>query len=364
MRISIVLPYPVFGAAEDYAAILACGLQRAADVDVVVVFLDGSIPDATARAFAAADVDSVALSEGAMNSIRHLRRALLSIEPDIVHVNQVFLPAIMAGGLLSGSATIVTAHNPALRPTYSVRGRVLSAIGERSVDCWIVLSARNEALLRSAHSTTKQARVIPPGLPIDRFDRPLTRRDARHELALPLDGFILGTVGRLARQKRHDLLIRGAAAAASTVSDLYVAILGEGELREETQRLADELMPGRLRLLGHRADVARLLPAFDAFALPSDYEGLSFAMLEAMAVGLPIIATDVQGSGEALTDGVNGLLVPSGGIEELAFAIRQVAQDPEVAVALGRKAAETFQLRYTADRMIEETLALYGEVCR
>jgi glycosyltransferase involved in cell wall biosynthesis len=171
-------------------------------------------------------------------------------------------------------------------------------------------------------------------------------------------------VGRLARQKRHDLLIRGAAAAASTVPDLYVAILGEGELREETQRLADELMPGRLRLLGHRADVAGLLPAFDAFALPSDYEGLSFAMLEAMAVGLPIIATDVQGSGEVLTDGVNGLLVPSGGIAELALAIRQVAQDPEVAVALGRKAAETFRLRYTADRMIEETHALYAEVCR
>ena len=114
-----MLPYPVFGAAEDYASILACGLQRTADVDVVVVHLDGSIPEASARGLDTADVDSVALSESAMNSIRHLRRALLSIEPDIVHVNQVFLPAIMAGGLLSGAATVVTSHNPALRPTYS-----------------------------------------------------------------------------------------------------------------------------------------------------------------------------------------------------------------------------------------------------
>jgi hypothetical protein len=112
MRVAIILPFAVFGAAEDYALILACGLQPTTCVDVVVVHLDQAVPEAAARALDAAGVESVAVSESAVNSTLRLRRTLRSIEPDVVHVNQVFLPAIMAAGLPSGSATVVRHTTP------------------------------------------------------------------------------------------------------------------------------------------------------------------------------------------------------------------------------------------------------------
>jgi glycosyltransferase involved in cell wall biosynthesis len=376
-RISIVLPYPVFGAAEDYALILACGVRRTAQEPVTILHLKGSIPPSAATTLDAAGVERKALSESDMNDIRKLRRILRSLGPEVVHVNQEFLPGMAAGLLLRHTPVVVTAHNPALQVRFSPRGRLLQRWTTPRVNAWIVLSERNAQLLagrggrpggRNEQATgavcTRSVRVIAPGLPIDRFDQPLSRADARRELGLPADAFILGTAGRLARQKRHDLLIGGAAKAANTVPDLYVAILGEGELREETQHVADELMPGRVRLLGHRPDVPRLLLAFDAFALPSDYEGLPFAILEAMAIGLPIIATDVQGSGEALTDGVNGILIEKGSSTELASAIERIAVDSTLAARLGEEAAASFRRHYTADRMVDETEALYRDVLR
>jgi glycosyltransferase involved in cell wall biosynthesis len=362
-RVTLVLPYRVFGAAEDYATIVAFGV-REVGLNVTVLHLEGSVPDSVVGQFDAVGIQRVALSSSVMRSVRRLRQALRSTEPDVVHVNQTFLPAMVGAGLLSLCSTVVTAHNPALRPTYSTRGRALSAVADRCVDCWIVLSRRNHDLLRAAHTSAKHVRVIAPGLPTDRFARPLSRDVARDALGLPADAFIVGTVGRLAPQKRHDLLIRGAADAEVAVSNLHVVILGEGELREQTKRLADEVMPGRVSLLGHRSDIPRLLLAFDVFALPSDFEGLPFAMLEAMAVGLPIIASDVQGSGEALIDGVNGLLIEKDSSTELATAIQRVALDRRLATSLGDEAASAFRRKYTSDRMVNETEMLYRDLAQ
>jgi glycosyltransferase involved in cell wall biosynthesis len=119
------------------------------------------------------------------------------------------------------------------------------------------------------------------------------------------------------------------------------------------------LLGDRIHLPGHVDDAYRYMRAFDLFVLPSDYEGLSFALIEAMAVGLPIVATDVEGSGEAIVDGSNGLLVQRGSAGALAEAIARIAGDSERAGALGQAAQESFRANFQAVRMVEDTLNLY-----
>jgi glycosyltransferase involved in cell wall biosynthesis len=186
------------------------------------------------------------------------------------------------------------------------------------------------------------------------------RRAARANLGV--DGFVVGTFGRLSKQKRHDVLIEAVALAASSRSDLTLVIVGGGELEAETRRLADRGMPGRVILTGHRRDATELLPAFDVFAMSSDFEGLPFALLEAMATSRPIVTTDVQGTGEAVRHEREGLLVPRRNARALADALIRLATDPVLADRLGAAARKRFVAEFFVDKMVERTEAIYQEL--
>ena len=228
------------------------------------------------------------------------------------------------------------------------------------VDAWITLSPRNAALA-SKSTPVDRTYAIPPGLPPARFAAE-PRQDVRAKLGIPSNAFVVGSVARLSRQKRPDVLIEAARIAAREVPDLLLLFVGDGELRNEAQRLADELLDGRALFAGHRNDAVTLLPALDIFCLPSDFEGVPFALLEAMAMELAVIATDVQGSGEAIRDGEDGLLVPRGQPEMIADAILRLAREPGLRRALGRAAHSRFLEVFTADKMVDATVALYEEI--
>ena len=306
--------------------------------------------------------EPIGIPDDAMVRPRALRTRLLAFRPDIIHVNQVVLPSVAAGALTRGSILVVTAHNPALRHRYNLKGAVLASLVKGRPDAWIVVSDRNRLLLASEHVRPRTIHVVPPGLPPARFDAPLAPNAARSALGLPAEAFIVGTVGRLARQKRHDVLIQALSTLTNTIPELHLAILGDGALREETERLASEQMPGRATFAGHRADVPRLLRAFDIFALSSDFEGLPFALLEAMGTGRAIVTTDVQGAGEAVRDGREGLVVPRRDPDALAAAIVTLARDKDLADRLGRAARARFLAGYTAALMVDRTEALYLEL--
>jgi glycosyltransferase involved in cell wall biosynthesis len=351
----LLLPFGVLGAAEDYMLMLADGLAtRGWRVSVAH---PQSVPIDESRANR--DWEPIGIPDEAMVRPRVLKKHLLTFRPDIIHVNQVVLPSVAAGALTRDSILVVTAHNPALPHHYNLKGRLLASMVKGRPDAWIVLSDRNRVLLASEHVHPRSIHVVPPGLPPARFDAPLAPNAARRALGVPAEAFIVGTVGRLARVKRHDVLIRALSALADTIPELHLAILGDGELREETEQLASELMPGRVTFAGHRADVPRLLRAFDIFALSSDFEGLPFALLEAMAVGRAIVTADVQGAGEAVRDGREGLVVPRRDPDALAAAIVILARDKDLADRLGRAARERFLARFTGDLMVDRTEALY-----
>jgi glycosyltransferase involved in cell wall biosynthesis len=168
---------------------------------------------------------------------------------------------------------------------------------------------------------------------LERFSSPQpedVRQLVRSALGLPPQAILIGTIGRLTRQKGYSVLLQAASAVLKEIPDAHVVIVGEGELRDSLESLAEQLGVGHaVHLLGARHDIEELLAATDLFVSSSLWEGLPTVILEAMASGVPVVATDVSGTRELVRDGVTGRLVPAGEAAPLAQAIVNTLQDLE-----------------------------------
>lgn len=202
-------------------------------------------------------------------------------------------------------------------------------------------------------------RLVPNGVRLDaRVDRGL----ARAELGLPPDARVVGIVARLRPQKRHEALLRAAAILRSAGEEFLVCIVGDGERRSELEHLATELGVGdRVLFAGERPEAARLATAFDVSVICSSFEGLPLAGLEALAAGVPLVATAVSAMPELVEDGA-GVLVPPGDDRALAAAIRELLADPTGARAIGARGRERVRERYTFERMVDTLESIYDEV--
>ncbi len=242
------------------------------------------------------------------------------------------------------------------------RAYILSEqLTQRITDRLIVVSPRNaEKGLADGIGRAEQYVTIRSGIELERFARPARpRQEVRRELGIPADAPVVGTVTRLSPQKAPLDFVAAAARVAAARPDVHFVIVGDGPLRGEVEaRVVAPGLAGRVHLTGLRADVPDLLHSFDLFCLSSLWEGLPRVLPQAMAAGLPIVATAVDGNAEAVTDGVNGLLTPPGDPASLAAALLRLLDDPPLARQMGeagRARAEEFD----AHRMVEDIAALY-----
>ena len=204
-------------------------------------------------------------------------------------------------------------------------------------------------------------RTVRPVVEADTVLRtPGTRAAARDALGLPRDIPLVGTVGRVDYQKAPEHMIRAVAALAHR--DCHAAWIGDGPELERARGLARQAgVADRFHFLGERRDVARVLPAFDVFAMSSRYEGLPCAVVEAMRCGLPVVATAVNSLSDLVVPGETGLLVPAGRPELLADAIDEILDSP---VRAGRMAAQGRRLageEYGAERLGDVLDEVYTE---
>jgi glycosyltransferase involved in cell wall biosynthesis len=174
---------------------------------------------------------------------------------------------------------------------------------------------------------------------------------------------LLLSVGRLAEEKGHRYLIKAARRVVATYPRIHFLLAGEGELREGLQALADKTgCSNRIHFLGLRNDVPDLMAVADLFVLPSLSEAMPMALLEAMAAGVPIVATAVQGIEQVVTSHETGLIVPPGDSSRLADAIKLILTHPERARRMGRSAQQYVTDNYSAAKQASEYLALYRAV--
>jgi glycosyltransferase involved in cell wall biosynthesis len=189
---------------------------------------------------------------------------------------------------------------------------------------------------------------------------PEQRDPCRWEFGLTGESLVIGFTGRMVEQKRLDLLLEGFSLVLARYPQAHLLIVGDGELRPELQACADSLdVSHAVTWTGFRRDIPRLLAAMDLYIQPSANEGLPLSLLEAMAAGKAVIATDVGGAQEALTHQETGILIPPESSQAIGTAIMDLLNHPEKRMALADAARDHVVQEFGVQRMVEGYLSVY-----
>ncbi|MHC5113692.1 MAG: glycosyltransferase family 4 protein [Planctomycetota bacterium] len=230
----------------------------------------------------------------------------------------------------------------------------------RRTDAIIAVSPYERDHLRDIGIADDRVRVIPNGIPPMDW---ASRADARRRFGFDGDETVVGFVGRLSPQKNPELLVDACGSIFRDHPQARLAIVGEGPRESACRERGEQWQLGdRVRWLGFQTAEAAM-PAFDVFVMPSRYEGMPYVLMEAMCLGLPIVATDVGGTRLAVEHGENGLVVEPGNPAALAEALASVLADDAFRERLGAASRER-SARFTADEMVRSTVALYRDLTR
>ena len=254
---------------------------------------------------------------------------------------------------------VYTVHNTF--SSFSTPTRLLNGLTYPLDDADVAVS--NEVYDAIWPRLRSRTEVIVHGVQLDAVRAEAADRDAvRAELGIGPDEIVAGTIANFRRQKDYPNLLAAAARLAGRDVPVRIVAVGQGPLEAEMRELHASLGLGdRVLLLGHREDAVRVLAACDLFTLASDNEGLPVALMEALALGLPVAMTAVGGVPGAVTDGVEGRLVAPSDPDALAGAIEELAVDPALRARMAgaaRIAGERFDIR-TAVGQLEE---IYREI--
>jgi glycosyltransferase involved in cell wall biosynthesis len=296
----------------------------------------------------------------AVRAMLYAARQMREARVDVVHGYQ-WRPALI--GALAGRLArvpVVLAGKRSLTSseiTERLAWRAIARLSDTVVVNAEALRAQGEALGMRAHWM-----VLRNGVDVERFASPEGREAARARLGLDPQRPVVGTIGRLEPRKGYDVLLaamQGIAARANGTCP-QVLLVGDGPLREALERRTEEVGLGHVvRFTGNLSDVRPALAAMDVFVLPSREEGMSNALLEAMAAARPVVATAVGGTGEIVADEQTGLLVPPTDAARLAAAVERVLRDRELAGRLGAAGREFVCREFGARSRIAELERLY-----
>lgn len=218
------------------------------------------------------------------------------------------------------------------------------------------------AVRREIGPDEKKVAVILNGVDTRRYPAAADRKELRSRLGFGDDACLIAVVGTLKEQKGHRYLVEAGKEILSKRQNLHFLFIGDGPLLQELNRQAAESgLTERIHFLGNRDDVPDLLAASDLFVLPSLWEGLPMALIEAMASGMPIVATRVSGTQKAIIHEESGLLVPPGDPGELAGAIEVLLSRPERASAMGRAARLRAEKCFSAQAQAASHIALFRQ---
>lgn len=313
-------------------------------------------------------------------AIRQLRHLLPSV--DIVHLHGARAALFGRLAALSLPRRNGTEYQGRRRPRviYSIHGfaaphystprrQVLLAV-ERALapvtDLWICVShAEREVLLAAGVADARRVHVIWNGIDLQRFsDTALQPREACLAVRVPADSFTITTICRLFRPRDFPTLLSAFREVREKLPQAHLLIVGDGPLRHQIEETVAALhLESSVHLLGMRRDVPQILRATDVLVLASTgWEGLPLTVLEAMASSLPVVASDVGGTREAVVDGETGFLFPPGSVAALAQHVLTLAGDPALAQRMGQHGLARVKQSFTLQRMADETAAVYQQL--
>jgi glycosyltransferase involved in cell wall biosynthesis len=375
MRIVHVVARLNVGGAALSILELAAG-QRARGHDVLVVA--GRVPpNEESLEYMASDLDVPYLNMPELGreldpradtaAIRRLRRLLREQRTDVLHTHTAKAGAVgRTAARLAGrsrpSAVVHTYHGHVLSGYFDTRReRVFRSI-ERGLAHWtdtlIAVTPEVRDELAAFGLPARKLVVVRYGFDLDArvAAAPDARRRRREEAGIPQDAFVIGWAGRLTAIKLPLDLVRVAAA----VDGAQLVLLGDGEERSAVTALAATLgIADRVHLLGFRRDVGAWYAAFDTFLLTSANEGSPVVAIEALAAGVPVVATRAGGTAAVVDDGETGLLAATGDVDTLSTHVRRLRDDDALRAKLGATGAARMRERFSTKRMVDDVERVY-----
>jgi L-malate glycosyltransferase len=322
-------------------------------------------PDGELRARAAEGLDLIPLAprtEVDLSAAWRLSRVVKRLRPDIVHAHDPHAVAMASLALSFGASSPAPALIASRRVDFHLKGNSFSRWKHRQVDCFI---AASEAIRRM---------LVGDGVPADRTVTVHEGIDVDHVLAapavnvheafwLPHGAPVVGNIAALVPHKGHRHLIEAAHLVVREVPDARFIILGEGELREQLERLVREYQLEKHVLLpGFRTDVLGCLKGFDLFVMSSVTEGLGTSLLDAMACSKAVVATQAGGMPEVVDEGRTGFLAAPRDHHTMARAIIRLLTEEPLRRQMGEAGFARVRERFTVERMVVETAAVYERV--
>jgi glycosyltransferase involved in cell wall biosynthesis len=300
-----------------------------------------------------------------LKNISGLARIIDYQKPDVVHafMYQAIQLCRVAKGRASHKFKLVTSPRVNYRTRSALTLLVDRVLKGRDDLVITECDASRNYLIRQLGYPSAKVKTVYNGIdvagwPISKLDR----QQKRLELRLAGQELLIGAIGRIDVQKGHTLLL-DALSKLRHKHPVRCVIIGDGPRRAALEAQIRRLSLERtVWLLGERQDVTAWLSSLDVFCLPSLWEGLPNALLEAMALGLPCLASSVDGVPEVVRDGVNGLLVPPRQVGALTKRLSELAADPALRARLGAEAQRTVFERFTLTRMISEYETLYSSL--
>ncbi|HEY1317927.1 MAG TPA: glycosyltransferase family 4 protein [Gaiella sp.] len=303
----------------------------------------------------------------------HVARIIRRVRPDIVHTHTAKAGAVgRIAALLAGTrrpVVVHTFHGHVLRGYFGRAGtllfRAIETLLARVTDRLIAVSPEvRDELVGMKVAPLRKFSVVRLGIELEprvRFDGDPAEVRRRHGIAA--DAFVVGWFGRMTAVKRTDDLLTMLAALRVGGTDATLLLVGDGDDRERLEERAHDLGLARSCLfVGYQEEVAPWYAICDAVVLTSASEGTPVTIIEALAAGRPVVATDVGGVRDVVDDGETGFLVPPRNTQALAERLRALAADPALRTAMGEAGRARVLERYAVDRLVRDVDALYREL--
>jgi glycosyltransferase involved in cell wall biosynthesis len=300
-----------------------------------------------------------------VEATRALLRVLRERRPDVLHTHTAKAGATgRLAALLRGRrrpVVVHTYHGHVLSGYFDSRREQVYRLAERALahatDALVAVSDEvRDDLVRLRVARREKFVVVPYGFDLDARTRGAEDRSRTRAGAGVDDSFVIGWAGRLTAVKRPADLVK----VLADVQGSSLVLAGDGELRADVEEAARALgVSDRLHLLGYVDDVGPWYHAFDVFLLTSANEGTPVVAIEALAAGVPVVATDAGGTATVVDDGESGLLVPVGDVAALAAAVARLRDEPALRRRFGETGRARMRERFSVARMVDDTDALY-----
>lgn len=301
-----------------------------------------------------------------LSILRKIKLILKEEHPDILHPHQYtpYFYTVASCFSLKRPQIVFTEHGRFFPDKLSSKRVIFNQIAKFFTDAIIgVCEFSKEALVKYEKFPKDKIEVIYNGIKIEEFLKETDVESKRKSLGLSPSDKIIGTVGRLCLEKNHRMLIQAFGEVRKKIKEVKLLIIGDGELRPELEAFSRKMyLANDILFLGEHPDVAELMKIFDVFALSSDSEAASLVLLEAMASGLPVVATDVGGNPELVLDGETGILVERGNYKNFAQAIIRILQTNDLKTKMGIAGEERVIEKFTFEKMVNAYIELYNRL--